>query len=772
RLSQNEGQLSFTLAAPRLDQLGPQFGGALDASGTARGSFTRPQISANWSGSAVRLAGLARVDSLQGKADVQVDRSTPLFFTAASVEATLKQLRIGPAAQATQEVAGLSARVRFAPQPDAPLAMTVDAQGVRAGGLRATTVKLTASGTTARHEIAMTLAEPEQNWSLAADGGLQSLEQAPQWQGDIRRLDAAGRFRARLAAPAQLFVSREKVQLDRFRLDSPMAQLTVERFLRDERGIVTRGSMERLQVGQLMTFGDGEPALSTDLQLSGDWDVSLTDTPAGSVRIRRDGGDVTMRGGRPVALGLRSLEASANISGGELALRLRAQGEKLGLVDAAGKIGLAGGSRFMPASDAPVTAQVRIDIPSLGWAGPLVSPTSIVEGRLQSAVAVAGTLAQPRLSGTISGSGLRFLSADTGIDLRQGVLDAEFEESKLVLRTLRFPSREGQLSAAGTVDFAGGKPDAALRVKAERFQLLDRSDRRVSVSGESRIGWRDGRADIVGEFKADSGFFDIGSTSMPRLSDDVVVVGQTQKKPGERGLPASIDVGIDLGKGIALRGRGLDAFLAGQIRLASQPGEPLRARGTLRIEQGTFSAYGRELKIEQGVLRFNGPIDNPSLDIIAMRRGQQVEAGVTVLGTVLSPRIGLVSEPPVSEAEKLSWLVLGHGLESVGQGELGTLQSAAGALLSKGASAGVQSQIANALGLDQLSVGTTQDSLQQRIVTLGKQVSSRLFVSLERGLETASSVLHLRYTLSPKLTVEAEAGTRSALSLFYNISYD
>ncbi|MDB5729172.1 MAG: hypothetical protein JWQ00_2377, partial [Noviherbaspirillum sp.] len=55
RLSQNEGQLSFTLAAPRLDQLGPQFGGALDASGTARGSFTRPQISANWSGSAVRL---------------------------------------------------------------------------------------------------------------------------------------------------------------------------------------------------------------------------------------------------------------------------------------------------------------------------------------------------------------------------------------------------------------------------------------------------------------------------------------------------------------------------------------------------------------------------------------------------------------------------------------------------------------------------------------------------------------------------------------------
>jgi translocation and assembly module TamB len=213
-------------------------------------------------------------------------------------------------------------------------------------------------------------------------------------------------------------------------------------------------------------------------------------------------------------------------------------------------------------------------------------------------------------------------------------------------------------------------------------------------------------------------------------------------------------------------------LLGGQIRLVSNPGEPLHARGTLQIVKGTFSAYGRELVIEQGVLRFNGPINNPALDIRAMRRGQLVEAGVAVLGTALAPRIQLVSEPPVSEAEKLSWLVLGHGLEGVGEGEMGTLQSAAGALLSKGAAAGVQSQIAGALGLDQLSVGTTQDSLQERIVTVGKQLSSRLFVSLERGLETASSVLHMKYVLSKKVTLEAEAGTRSALSLFYNISFD
>jgi translocation and assembly module TamB len=30
----------------------------------------------------------------------------------------------------------------------------------------------------------------------------------------------------------------------------------------------------------------------------------------------------------------------------------------------------------------------------------------------------------------------------------------------------------------------------------------------------------------------------------------------------------------------------------------------------------------------------------------------------------------------------------------------------------------------------------------------------------------------MHYTLSPRLTLEAEAGTRSALSLFYNIAFD
>jgi translocation and assembly module TamB len=769
KLAQNEGQLSFNLSAPKLDQLGPGFGGKLEAKGVAQGSFNLPRIVAELNGAAIRLGEQLQIGSVQGKADIQVDRTEPFFIHGATAEAAIQGLRNGE-----QQLGAASVQLRFSPQPDAPLNLVVNGQGLVAGGLRADSFKATAAGTTAQHTLDLALSEPEQNWALNANGGLTALDKAPQWQGQIQRFNATGRFGAQLTAPAPLLVSQERVQLDRFRLDSTVAHLAIEQFMRDESGIVTRGRMERLQVGQLLKFSSKEPPVTTDLQLSADWDMRITDAPGGTLRIRRDSGDIVMRGSSPVALGLRNLEASAEVTGGQLALQLRADGAQLGVIDASGTIALQGGRRLAAAPDALVSGKIRIDVPSLGWISPLVSPTTIVQGRVQSVIAVDGTLSQPRLGGKISGNGLRFLSVETGVDLRQGVLESEFQGSQLLIHSLRFPSRDGQLTASGRIDLAQGQPDAQITVKAERFALLDRSDRKLSISGESQIVWRAAQPKITGAFNVDSGFVDISSTTMPRLSDDVVIVGKTEKKKtSERGLPAAIDVTVNLGKGIVLKGRGLDGLLAGQLRFASAPGEPLSARGTLQIVKGTFAAYGRELVIEHGVLRFNGPIDNPALDILAMRRGQQVEAGVAVLGTALSPRVTLVSEPPVSEAEKLSWLVLGHGLEASGEGDLGKLQSAAGALLSQGATAGVESQIARVFGLDQFSLGSTQqDGLEQRIVTLGKQISSRLYVSIEQGLQTASSVLHMRYALSSKLTLEAEAGTRSALSLFYNISFD
>jgi len=72
-----------------------------------------------------------------------------------------------------------------------------------------------------------------------------------------------------------------------------------------------------------------------------------------------------------------------------------------------------------------------------------------------------------------------------------------------------------------------------------------------------------------------------------------------------------------------------------------------------------------------------GPLDNAGLNVRAMRRNQAVEAGVEVTGTVQRPVVRLVSEPDVPDAEKLSWMVLGRGGDTVSGDDASQLLGAA-----------------------------------------------------------------------------------------------
>lgn len=766
-LTGGDAQLVFALNAPQLALFGPAFGGALDASGTVRGSLMQARINARWDARNARLPGNIGIDTSQGKADIGIDRKRQFILARAEADMSGRGLHHGD-----DRLNSLSVQLRFAPDANAPLTLTMHAEGIATGGLLAQRFKATASGTTARHTIDATLQEAGQSWTLKAAGGVSGLGEAARWQGSINAFDAAGRFQARLAAPAPLLLSAQRTRLERFVLEAESGRIAVDDFSRGADGIATRGRIEHLQVAPLLRYASPAPPVRTDLQLGGEWDLRIGDVLSGAIALRREQGDLTVQGGVPVTLGLQSLNANATAQGGRLALQIQAAGRQLGTIDINASTTTGDGdNRLGIARDAPVTGSMRLDMPSLAWIAPLLSPSVAAGGRIESEIALGGSFSEPRFSGRIKGDALRLGMADLGLDLREGVLDSEFQGDRLVIHSLRFQGAEGSIMLSGPIDLGGGTIAAQLALHAERFAVQNRSDRRIIISGDSRLDWQDRRGKLAGVYTVDAGFIDLGRADKPQLSDDVVIVGREQKQAARTAF--AVDLALSLGDGVKLTGRGIDALLGGEVRISSDAGEALQAHGTLNIIKGTYSAYGRELAIEQGGLRFRGAIANPTLDILAMRRGQEVEAGVSVRGTVLAPRVTLVSEPTVPDAEKLSWLVLGRALASAGgESDLGALQAAAGALLSDSAKAGVQSRIASAFGLDTFSVGTSQDKLQERIVTLGKQISSRLYVSYQQGLETAGSVVQLRYALSPKLSVEAEAGTRSAISLFYNIAFD
>jgi translocation and assembly module TamB len=227
-----------------------------------------------------------------------------------------------------------------------------------------------------------------------------------------------------------------------------------------------------------------------------------------------------------------------------------------------------------------------------------------------------------------------------------------------------------------------------------------------------------------------------------------------------------LDVKVDLGNNVHLRGQGLDVWLAGNIRVHTNPAGEILATGTVEARRGLFVAYGQRLEIERGRFYFNGPITNPGLDVLAMRKRQAVEAGVAVTGTLRQPLVRVVSNPPLPEGEALSWLVLGRGPDTAGAGELSALPLATGALIGKAGA-----PIAKALRLDEVGVRSGATAADQ-FLTVGKRVTDRLYLTFEQSLGGAESLLRLELSLTQRIALRAQTGETSLLGLFYRYSWD
>jgi translocation and assembly module TamB len=716
-------KLQFSLHAPQLSQLGPQFGGSLQLDGSASGTLAAPQVTATWQAHQLLLPGAIRMAEASGKTHLLLTPKQPLPVHQLEASINAQGIRRG-----TQAIGALQLELQGSMALDAPLALTANASQIAFDNLHLEQAQLQIKGSLHSHGIALNISRAGASHSLNATSSLAALDTPhPAW----------------------------------------------------------RGHFENVQLAALLALFEQSAVQATDVKLAGTWDSQLTgnaQTPLQvSVELHRESGDVMVRGTSPASpsatLGLQKFELVAGVSAGRLRVALKAEGRQLGQLAFKGSSAIAAGQVWQVDPHAAIDGALTLQLPSINWVGALLTSSVLAEGSLRGDVSVSGSWSDPQLKGHLEGQQLRLLLVDSGINFQRGVLDADFSGNAVTLRQLQFAGSSGELNITGPLHVSDGKLAASLAIQAKQFGVYDRSDRQLVLSGDATLALQEGRARVDGNVIVERGFFDIGRAGTPQLSDDVIVAGSPPQ--AQRALLLDLDIGIGLGEQLVLRGRGLDARMKGALRFSSKAGAPLRMVGLMQVSKGTFVAYGRELAIERGILRFDGAVGNPALDIRAMRRGTEVEPGVSIVGTALAPRIALVSEPQVPDAEKLAWLVLGHGLASSGGNELGDLQGAAASLLSQGAGAGIQSQLASAFGLDTISLSNqsnnslnTQDTVQERIITLGKRVSSRLYVSYQQGLQIAAAVVLLRYTLTPHMTVEAESGTRSVFSLFYNMNFD
>lgn len=727
-------KLAWRIDAKRLADFSAQLSGALVAQGELSGTFAAPKAEFTAEAADLRYTDAHRVRSLAVKGSI--------------------------ADAATLDAARVDLQASLA--------------GYRTEGFRAERATLKLAGTRSAHALTLTVVNRDLDALLEARGGLGAQNQ---WRGDIAKLESKGEIPFSLRAATTLAASPGNLELGRAAIDVGGGRIEIDQLRVTPAEINAKGRASALPLALAGTFVDGfKRQVNTTLKLGAEWNLALGGTASGSMRVFRESGDVAFRTEPALPLGLEQLDFRATLAENRVEAQLDAKGSRLGVVHATADTRLAKrGNAWGIAGDAPLKGTADLDVPSLDWAARFTGqPELQLNGRLRANLAAAGTIAKPRLTGTARGDQLALVWPAQGVNVKDGTLEARFNDDSVTIERLRVAGGAGTLEAEGTMRYDGNTSGGKVNVTLKEFEAVSRPDRLVVASGTGSVEFDDKRLVVNATLKADRGLIVLPDKSGPTMSDDIVVInGRRAAEPEEPGrkLATRIDLKLDLGRRFHIKGSGIDGDLAGVLNVVSADGGLPRALGTLRIEDGTYSVYGQKLTIERGIITFSGPIDNPGINILALRKGLAVEAGVEVRGSAISPQAKLVSTPSVPETEKLSWLILGRGLDASTQGDFSLLSAAASGLLGSGQSASLQARLANSLGVDEFGVSAPSGG-QGGLLTVGKRLSSRLYLTYEQGLGHVSNLLKIRYVLSRRWSVQAQTGTDNAADVFYTLSFD
>lgn len=452
-------------------------------------------------------------------------------------------------------------------------------------------------------------------------------------------------------------------------------------------------------------------------------------------------------------------------------------------------------------NQAKFSGSLHSHLSSLEFLQPLVPLADKLTGKFNADLDWNGYLLQPNLNGNASITDATMFVSEHGLSVHTMRFDLKAANNQVNYQ-LQAESGKGQLQITGN-SYLTQNYHTDLAIKGHDFEIDNTPRFHLVISPNLKIKLKKHEIRTTGKLFIPSALINLNSysnvVSLPSDVNIISVAGEDNEPTILQNFYANIELG--LGNDIQLKSKMLNAKLAGNLRLVDVPKRETTANGELRIAEGTVTAFGQSLTINDGRLIYvGGSTTNPGLNIKATKRiktfvnpnensltqnslnnsnavAQSVNVplqqkiitvGVSLTGTLEQPHILLYSDQPdLSQADILSYLVLGYPLSKANGQQGEALIQAANALSSSdNEMGGIVNKIKSTLNLNEISfessnyVNPNSNTVQQNTsLVLGKMLSPKLYVRYSIGLIVPINTLSATYSFTENWSLQTQTNS-------------
>ena len=631
--------------------------------------------------------------------------------------------------------------------------------------------KVDGSGTIENHQLTAQITHPDAKVDFRANGGWKDN----QWRGTVSQLalrdTPAGAWD--LASPVNLSAGAKSFSSSEVCLTHQGSKLCAKPEW-GAQGLSVAG------VVRDMPLVMARPWLPNTVELAGSVDADYRfeqrgGKPQAKVDIRLPDSAVTIISSNGKRETLRYSNAQANLSLNDRQLDTQAQLALTGY----GTIQEQGQITLSPSNgNHRIDATITADMPDISWMERFSPQIEQLKGRAEGAVSISGSLSKPNVMGEARLVDAQVHLPETGVTLQRMNLTMRSQDAAHAAISGSLQAGQGTLQASGILSLANlPNWQANVNLQGNNLQLMNTHEIQALVSPDLQLQVSPANVAITGTVRIPE--TTVTLRELPQgasaYSDDVVIVGRRAARQSvtiaEKDVPMNItpNVLIELGDKVKFSGFGLDARLTGKLRVL-RTRQDIIAEGALNVVDGIYKAYGQNLTIEKGRLMFNGALDNPGLDVKAVREVEDgdITVGIALAGTVKQPESTLFSSPTQTQSDTLSYLLTGRAMSGL-TGDQSSLLTEAITGLGIAGGESLAQQFGGSLGLDDVKLKAKNGDIQQSELALGKRLGPKLYVRYIVGLFDSLQRLAITYQINKHLQLEAQTGVQQSMDLIYKI---